>query len=55
MNPNVSDHPIPKESKRAVEVNFSQGKSILRITMRNDEISSGTKMIKLRVEPNKGE
>ena len=46
---------MPKDSKQAVEVNYSQGKSILRITMRNEEVSKDASIIKPKVESNRGE
>ena len=42
------------ESRRAVEVNFTQGKSTLRITMSSDDASKSSWMIKPKVEANKG-
>ena len=51
----VSDHPLPKESERVVEVNFRQGKSTLRIMVRNDDLPKSARMIKSKVESNKGE
>ena len=38
-----------------MEVTYSQGKSTLRIIVRNEEVSRGAKMIKPKVESNKGE
>ena len=46
---------MPKDSKRAVEVNYSQGKSTLKIIVRNEEVSRGARIIKLKVESNKKE
>ena len=46
---------MPRDSKRAVAVNYSRGESMLRITVRNDESAEDAKMIKLKVESNKGE
>ena len=43
------------ESKRAVGVNFKQGKSTLKITVRNDHSPKSTRMIEPKVESNKGE
>ena len=53
--PQISDNPVPRDSKRAVEVNYSQGKSTLRIMVRNDELTRDAWMIKRKVESNKGE
>ena len=46
---------MPRDSKQAVEVNYSQGRSTLRITVRNDESARDARMIKPKVESNKGE
>ena len=51
--PQISDHPVPRDSKRAIEVNYSQGRSNLRITVRNDESARDVRMIKPKVESNK--
>ena len=44
-----------RDSKRVVEVNYGQEKSTFRIIVRNKEVSRGARMIKPKVESNKGE
>ena len=53
--PQISNHPAPRDSKQAMEVNYSQGRFTIRITMRNEESIRRTRMIKPKVESNKGE
>ena len=46
---------MPKESKRVMKVNCIQGRSTLIITVRNDDVPRSSRMIKSKVEANKGE
>ena len=45
---------MPNESKRAMEVSYKERKSMLRITVRNDESAKEARMIKSKVESNTG-